>query len=257
MNFEKRKEALWAKWGRNLGMSLSEDFRTMFEDGLGFKDEEVDLKDLNGLLSDFFDRVKALDYLPSRKKPKHPAQKRYQRSFNKRLYLVDFIIGQQLTIRNLRRKSFALHRRINWKQACKAWNEAHPHDPVTPEVLKATYYRAIVEEDIQREYFDRKYSEYAARFGQLLSRLIMENEQAFERFGKAFERFGQLVVAVFERVDQFTLNYKDNILALASLGDKLNSMTDADREKYIKLLEAEWEKQKGGIQNERSHTQTR
>lgn len=250
----KKKQDIWAKWERTSGVPLPQTFRDLVEQDYDDYDGEIYLSDLDGGIEDFFKKIVALQYLPSSRKPKAPVpQKRYQRSFNKRLHLVDFIIGRQLTIRNHRQRSFTHQRRINWKQTCEDWNEAHPYDLMTPEVLKATYYRAVAEEDIQREYFDRKYREYADRFGQLLEQLISENEQAFERFGKAFEKFSQLVVAAFQRVGQFYLNHRDDIESLVLLGDKLNGMPDSDREEYIKLLEIEFEKQKEA-QNERTHT---
>tara|TARA_Y100000310_G_scaffold317685_1_gene370817 strand:+ start:567 stop:1262 length:696 start_codon:yes stop_codon:yes gene_type:complete len=102
-----------------------------------------------------------LGYFSSRKKPNRSASgKRSQRCFEKRLYLVKFVMDRRLAIANWKRKSFALRKRISWKQVCAEWNKAHPHDPMTPAVLKVGYYRAIAEEGIQRAYFASKNYEY-------------------------------------------------------------------------------------------------
>jgi len=69
--------------------------------------------------------------------------------------MVGFIIDQQLIHRGRKQRSFIYRKRINWKQTCVAWNEAHPYDQMTSAVLKANFYRAITEEKLQQEYFIR------------------------------------------------------------------------------------------------------
>ncbi|GAH81764.1 unnamed protein product, partial [marine sediment metagenome] len=122
---------------------------------------EIALTDLNGIIEDRLDELKYLEttnYFSHRKKPtgSNP-KKRYQRCFKKRLYLVEFIMRRYLTIANWNRKSIYSRKRINWKQMCLEWNEAHPNDHMSPEVLKVRYYRAIAEEAIQREYIERSF----------------------------------------------------------------------------------------------------
>ena len=156
-DFREAKDAIWAKWERKVRMPLPQEFRDEIERDLdrGPGDEDITLADLDGLIWEFFDKFERLEYLSSRK-PKHSASsKRYHRCFEKRLYLVEFVMDRRLTIANWKRKSFALRKRINWKRVCAEWNKAHPHDPMSPATLKVRYYRAIAEEDIQRE-LDKK-----------------------------------------------------------------------------------------------------
>jgi hypothetical protein len=231
--FEERKQATWRKWERRLNLPLSAKFRQAFEADLVFNDTEVRLKDLDDALTDFFKRVAALQYFPSPKQASHRPGKRYQRAFQKRLHLIDFVIEEQLTLRNLWQRSFAGHKRINWGKTCNAWNEVHPYDPMTSKVLKATYYRAIAQEDIQQVYFKEKYREYAARLGKLLYAFVSDNEEALERFKLAMERFGQ-----------FILEHKEDIENVLSLAERLNAMTGEEKEEYAKLLQSELKEQR-------------
>lgn len=248
-DFEEKKQAIWARWERKIRIPLPQGFRDLMEkDYLDTVGGREGLTDLEGSLEDFFSKVMALEYFPSPKKANKPG-KRYQRlrvkSIEKPLNLVAFIIGQQLTVDNLWRRNFTSRKRIRWERVCETWQQAYPDDPITPAVLKATFYRYVADPDIQKEYFNRKYREYATEFAELFSKLITENKQALERFGRAIERFGQLAITMFEGVGQFALNHKDDIENLFLLADKLNSMTDSEQEEYINLLEAEVES-KGG-----------
>lgn len=159
-NFEKDKEAIWTRWEKALGMPLSQDFRDSIEANVEVIAGEPDiaLKDLDGLIKEFFDKRELLEYFSSRKKPKGSTpKKRYQRCFEKRLYLVEFVMGRRLPIASWLSKSFALRKRFNWKQICTEWNEAHPNDHMSLEALKVRYYHAITEEDIQQEYLKRRF----------------------------------------------------------------------------------------------------
>ena len=144
-------------------------------------DDDTSVADLDGMIGDFIVKWEILEpfaYFSSRKKPKDSASgKRYQRCFEKRLYVVEFVMGRRLTIANWKRKSFALRKRINWKQICAEWNEAHPHDRMSPAVLKVKYYRAIAEKDIQQGYFDRKWDESRDLMARLVSELLKQLEE--------------------------------------------------------------------------------
>ncbi|MFC1944887.1 hypothetical protein ACFLX5_05350 [Chloroflexota bacterium] len=266
---EERKKAIWSRWEKKLGMPLEEDFRKKFEQDFGFdEDEEEELEDLDGLISEFFNKLRALEYFPSPRTPKNPPRKRYQRPYQKRLHMVDFIIGWQLTVEMHKQRLFGSRKRINWKRTCEAWNKAYPYDPMTPAVLKATFYRAITEEKLQQEYFTRKDHELAARVSELLPYLVKENKKSFERFGEALEKISQLEIAAFsekisrvayrefERLRQLTSTAlgkmdQNNLILLA---DTLNGMTNSEQEEPAKLLEAELENTKGGIEsNERPY----
>ena len=145
--FEERKQALWARLERKNGLPFNEKFRDKMEQRYADHGAEVDLQDLKGGVEDFIQLWRVRSYLPATRTPRHPPQKKYQRPFRKRVYLVNFVINHQLQA-SVRKRTLDLRRRINWKTTCEAWNKAHPHDPMTPSVIKATYYRAVVDNDV-------------------------------------------------------------------------------------------------------------
>ena len=159
-DLKKGKAAVWAKWERKLGIRLPPEFRARLEEDAGEfpGDEDITLNDLDGLIEEFFNKAELLKYFSSRKKSKGSTpKKRYQRCFEKRLYLVEFVMGRRLPIASWLSKSFALRKRFNWKQICAEWNEAHPNDHMSLEALKVRFYHAITEEDIQQEYIKRSF----------------------------------------------------------------------------------------------------
>jgi hypothetical protein len=114
---------------------------------------------------------------------------------------------------------------------------------MTAEVLKVAYYRATADEDIQREYFIRKYRELSTRFAELLEKFSMGIAKEMRlSANQSLERFRQLLITMFEAVAQSAFNHKDDIENLVLLANKLNSMTDSEQKEYIKQLEAEFEK---------------
>jgi hypothetical protein len=48
-----------------------------------------------------------------------------------------------------------MRKRIDWRDIRTAWNEAYPNDPMTPEILKRTFYRAVADGAVQQGYFER------------------------------------------------------------------------------------------------------
>ncbi|MBT9141583.1 MAG: hypothetical protein DDT30_02183 [Dehalococcoidia bacterium] len=152
---EQRRQSIFRKYERTYGTTLSKDFRAKFEEDAGSSgDDEISLDDLDGVLKDFFERVKLLVYLSSRKKPKKPvSRKRYDLCFENRLSLVGFVLAR----RPYEENSFILRKRLNWEQIWAEWKATSPHDSVSLKVLKVRYYRAIADEDIQREYYRRRY----------------------------------------------------------------------------------------------------
>ena len=152
INFEQRKRA-WARVQRQLGFYAPKNVRRSIEEEL---ERTEDMEDYEGSVGDFLRIGKlfaASSYLPKPKTPHNPPKKRYQRPFQKRLHLVYFVIGKQLSSKKQRNK---IRKRINWGDTCKAWNEEHPNDQMTPNVLKSTFYRAVGEEDLQREFIKEK-----------------------------------------------------------------------------------------------------
>ncbi|MBT9143008.1 MAG: hypothetical protein DDT29_01407 [Dehalococcoidia bacterium] len=115
---------------------------------------KVLLSDFNAYLGELFEKVELLGYFSSREKPKKPvSRKRYGLSFENHLSLVGFVLAR----RPYEENSFILRKRLNWKQVWVEWKERNPHDSVSLKVLKVRYYRAIADEDIQREYYRRRY----------------------------------------------------------------------------------------------------
>ena len=167
-DFEKRKAALWTKWEKAKGIRFPEEVREKWEEAVGLMDgeDEIALIDLNNHIEDRLHDMEFLEtakYFSNRKKPEVAVTKRYQRCFEKRLYLVEFIMKRLLAITKRGHKSILdiylqrLQKRIDWKQMCVEWNEKHPNDCMSPEVLKVRYYRAIAKEDIEREYLTRRF----------------------------------------------------------------------------------------------------
>ena len=148
IDLEQRRRA-WAKLQRQLGFYAPTDVRKSIEGELKWMEN---MEDYEGSVGDFLRIGKlfaASSYLPKPKTPQNSPKKRYQRPFQRRLHLVYFVIGMQISSKKQRNK---IHKRINWGDTCKAWNEEHPNDQMTPKVLKATYYRAVGEGDLQREF---------------------------------------------------------------------------------------------------------
>lgn len=151
-DFERRKRNVLASVQKNIGFRAPPKVKEAIDQMAGAVYDERDLEEYRVTAKRLMELAKlamTLSYLPSPKTPKNPPTSRYQRPFRKRLHLVEFIIAHRLTERK-RRQSASIRRRINWKNTCAAWNESHPYDPMTPEVLKATFYRAIADEDVQR-----------------------------------------------------------------------------------------------------------
>ena len=167
---EIRKRSIWAKHEKAYGRTLPKIFRDATENIYitSFKDIDVELDDLDQGIPDqikIFESLKASRFVinlrggngslsqsatDSRDKP---TRGRYERCFKRRLRIVELVAGSVLTIVNLALQIFTPHRRIKWGPVCDKWNKANPDDIMTPAILKAEYYRAIKDKDMQREYF--------------------------------------------------------------------------------------------------------
>lgn len=150
-DLEKKKDAVWKQWESKLGKRILPNVRARFEADLETDiDEEVYVADLDDLMKENLEKFKLLfderEYFSHRKKPNVTSTKRYQRCFERRVYLVKFIMGRNLATHN--------SKRINWKQLCIDWNEAHPNDTFHPKVIKVRYYRALAEPEIRKIYFE-------------------------------------------------------------------------------------------------------
>ena len=251
-DFEKDKGAIWARWEKAQGMPLSQDFREGLEATVEViaGEEDIALQDLDGLIGDFFEHAAPLiQYFSSRKKPKNPIpKKRYQRCFEKRLYLVEFVMWRHLIevdqmIANRGRESINWRKRINWKQMCVEWNEAHPNDHMSLEVLKVRYYRAIAEAAIQQEYIERSFIRVPMNVGaELYDYVKITYPEGRERIGN--------IGSIRRQVEngKFTMDIR-------LIGDELSSeesSRDAKRASRLLKLSKKWLKAKEA-QNERQH----
>jgi len=129
--------------------------------------------------------VEAAVYFASRPSvEKQAPTKRYQRCFEKRLHLVDFVLKRTLNLRSRKDDTIPAWyhekffpnvkgyvkgptKRINWSVLASEWNEAHAHDLMQADTLKRDYYRAVCEADIQREYLHRQYERLMACHSEL------------------------------------------------------------------------------------------
>ncbi len=251
-DFEKGREAMWARWEKAQGMPLSQEFRKSFEATVDVFDGEEDaLIDLDGLIGEFFEHHAALMKAPSfRKEPKGSTPtKRYQRPFEKRLYLVEFVMSCHLftvdqIVANRGRESINWRKRIDWKQISIEWNEAHPNDNMSLEVLKLNYYRAIAEEDIQRQYIERSFISVGMNVGgELYDYVKITDSEGNYRVGNIGS-----IVRRFEN--------GESTMAIRLIGDELpseKSFQDAKRASRLLKLSTKWLKAKEA-QDERSHS---
>ena len=218
-DFAKRKAALWRKWEKAGGRRIPEDLRAKWEEAAGVEDDahdpEVALRDLNGIIEDRLDEFELLEtrnYFSNRRKPRGSATgKRYQRPFEKRLYLVRFVMERYLTKASWGHRSVYSRRRIDWRQMATEWNEAHPSDHMSKEVLKVRYYRAIAEEDIQREYIKGRFIRVPMNVGaEIYDYVKITDSEGNERIGNIGS-----IVRRFEN-GEFTMDIR-------LVGDELSS----------------------------------
>jgi len=164
-DFKSKIDANWKYWEKRTELRIPDAFRESVElpNFLLLSNDETGLEDMNYDLERYFELSKYIaeaNYFSNRKKPKVKGERRYQRSFEKQLYLVKFVIAATPVFSR---------KRIDWKQVCTQWNKAHPNDLYTKETLKSNYYKALQYKDIQRIYLEeteaRIIEEVAALFG--------------------------------------------------------------------------------------------
>lgn len=152
-DWNREKDKVWRQAQKAVGIPVTKQLREAIEDRAGPVRDDTELEDYKATIYSDLELVRmglVRGKFPEPRKPKKPPKKRYPRSVRRRLYLVQFVINQQLTSTKRRGR---IRRRIKWKEICGAWNEAHPNDPATPEYLRRTFGRAVRDEDVQQEYF--------------------------------------------------------------------------------------------------------
>lgn len=156
-DWEECKQAVWQKVQSELHFYAPRKVKEQIEKNAGAVHDEVGLEDYEGTVRDFMQVAKLCyesHYFNShRSNTSHP-KKRYQRCFQKQLYVVDFVMSQRFPVVNGQVRPPS--KRINWKQTCEAWNRAHPNDPMSLDVLKVKFYRALASEDVKQEHFRRR-----------------------------------------------------------------------------------------------------
>ena len=154
-NFEQRKQTVWARAQKDLGFYAPPEVREAIDIEAGPVRDSEDLEYYKGtviLLLHIAKLQAIVGHLPPQRNNSNNRSKSKPRprALRKRLYLVEFVIDHQLAVKSRKKTS---RRRINWKQICNEWNDAHSYDPMTPPVLKATYYRAAADKYVQINMF--------------------------------------------------------------------------------------------------------
>ena len=140
----KEKHRVWVEAERKYGMMFSRDFRSRIEEDA--RDEQADDAEKVVLLKEeisrfmevvsLFQPVKAAtDEMPSA-----PIRGRYPKSFERRLYLLSFIV----------KAKGGLEARAGWPRITAAWNAANPSDVITPPTLKRQYHVAKKDVSVMR-----------------------------------------------------------------------------------------------------------
>jgi len=180
-----------------------------------------------------------------KKKIKNEKRQRYQRSFQKRLHLVQFVIHEQLNVKPRRKYLFHHQSPIPWEKICEAWNRDHEYDQMTKEVLKASYYRAKQDRDLYEEYFKIKNREAEQIHQKSLDRIRTEVEGQQEKLSKL------KWLEMLSNDPNFYKKHYEDISCLIKEGLKSNqSIQVADERYYTTLLMQEREK----VKHERTHS---
>lgn len=172
---KEQRNILWQKWINIMELKFTgEDaVRKLIEDKkcIGPQDGDITPHEYeNGVSSELHFLKVALEGVASPPmKPPPAQQKKYPRPPDKRLHLVDFVIGQTMAIGSGNKPTtWYILERFNWKHIYKAWNDAHQHDPVTPKSLKSRFNHAIADPDVQHEIIIIKRYKPGIKFEDLL-----------------------------------------------------------------------------------------
>ena len=149
-NEEQYKKAVWQQAQREVGIPVPPLIRSAFDTSAATDNIEKYKRNVYAF-TQAYKLEMASKLLPRPQKIQKGPRGPYQRSLNKRAHLVRFVIDKQLTYRNSNQPSYKDRPRIKWKKIRDAWNEAHPYDLMTPAILKATYYRAAKDSDVQQQ----------------------------------------------------------------------------------------------------------
>ena len=159
MDIAKEIKAIRSEAEKEWGRPLLEGFWEVIEKALGNTSQDFDgdpagreeyVDEYRGITESYVIAlksallsVKELTSIDGSGEPSKP-RKIYRKCYERRFYLVDFVVNNGLNVKN---------NRIDWKRTVEAWNESHPSDMMSLPVLKAEYYHARREEPLMLQYF--------------------------------------------------------------------------------------------------------
>jgi len=153
MGLEDKRKFFWSRMEKQYGVPFSKPFRSKFDnddeyelfkhydedegrDEMYFESVELEVEDFVDTVNLFAGHEINSSSIESTPCVKGKRGKRYNKCFDRRSYLVRFVIGEK----------GGVNQRAKWKQIASNWNKANPSDQQTPLVLKAEYYRAVKED---------------------------------------------------------------------------------------------------------------
>jgi hypothetical protein len=187
------KREMWAEAEKDYGQRIPEEFKNIVENTMlhGIYDE-VGLDDLRGQIPNYL-KLFTLGFNIGKRlhetepKDNTPKRNRYQRPFEKQVYLVNFVARKFLNIKNLLDRSLTPHSRIKWQSLASEWNTKHLNDPITPAGLKLNFYRAIKDGDVRREFFLRWEEKLRPSPLFEIIKVIEESKKDYETMEKDFD----------------------------------------------------------------------
>lgn len=194
--FKKGKKAIWSKYEKKEGLRLTQEIKDAIENLAGCSpDEETYLQDLESSISDHIRIIsKTMQDGQLNSTAKGEPKRRYQKCFERRFYLVDFVVtwGQNM----------GTHR-IDWKRTVTEWNKAHPSDTMSLPVLKAEYYRALRERPLLQQYFVTYAGKMAASYWRFYSKFYYKYDNDIPKAKKIKENYLKFFELVMRESNTF------------------------------------------------------
>ena len=148
MKDNERKISFWRRIENEQKIRVNQNVKEEVDRRFGYIDDESGWEEYEQSIRDAVNLLKLhtiTSYFPQPKNA-HATNKQYNGPLQKRTYLVNFILKDQLSVRFRNPKKC----RFNWKRLTETWNAGHRYCPMTPAVLKATYYRAVSDGYVQK-----------------------------------------------------------------------------------------------------------
>jgi len=127
----------WDKAEAEYGMMFSRDFKARIEEEACWDSEESDEANMGYLKSKIDWFMEMFSFLSptmaaKAETPSAPIRGHYRKSFERRLYLLHFVVKAKGTIED----------RADWPRIAETWNATNPSDIITPLTLKREYHIA-------------------------------------------------------------------------------------------------------------------